>query len=152
MASVIESEVVPDTSSKLDTDGWSNTGIKNRSKLVTGNGSEMAADVKSKMTHNSSCSTTYDGELTTASGNRSKMKESLVSVRWVLSALFLFATAPTFYVMWLLWRLATTPRPLQWAYQIGDDFLYGLYQKCVLFFFLNCTGIEVSFSTEQVFR
>ena len=30
-----------------------------------------------------------------------------------------------------------------WVYQAGDDFLYSMYQRMVLFFFEHCTALKV---------
>lgn len=54
----------------------------------------------------------------------------------------MFGVTPQYLAMWLLWRGASIAMP-DWLYQWGDDKLYSLYQRLVLFFFETCTGVEV---------
>ena len=74
----------------------------------------------------------------------------LKSVAWIVPAGFMYGTAPTFILVWGGWRVATALLPNK-IYEKGDDFLYSLYQKLVLFFFENCSGVKVShvFKSQQ---
>jgi lysophosphatidate acyltransferase len=67
----------------------------------------------------------------------------LLSLRWSMSAAFMLGTAPNYFMVWMMWRLATLPLP-SCVYEVGDDFMWGFYQKLILFFFEQCTSLEVS--------
>lgn len=54
----------------------------------------------------------------------------------------MFGVSPEFFGMWLVWRGMSLVIP-NWMYQWGDDKLYSLYQRLVLFFFETCTRVEV---------
>ena len=64
--------------------------------------------------------------------------------RYTVSVIILGASAPNYFLVWAVWRGVSIVLP-QHVYQIGDDFLYGLYQRMVVFFFEHCTGQKVSF-------
>ena len=68
----------------------------------------------------------------------------LLSLRWTVSTAFMLGTAPNYFMLWMLWRVATLPLPGR-VYEIGDDFLYGLYQKMILFFFEHSNNLEVRY-------
>jgi hypothetical protein len=61
---------------------------------------------------------------------------------WGISITLLLGIAPVFYWLWIVLRLVTAAFH-RTVYEAADDFLYSLYQKLVLFFFENCSGIEV---------
>ncbi|ROT66163.1 hypothetical protein C7M84_015834 [Penaeus vannamei] len=54
----------------------------------------------------------------------------------------MIGVAPEYLAIWLVWRGASLVLP-SWIYQWGDDKLYSLYQRLVLFFFETCTNLEV---------
>ena len=62
---------------------------------------------------------------------------------WIIAVWFLLGTSPVYYILWLIWKCATLAFP-RWVYEFGDDFLYSLYQRTVLFFCQYCSGVEVS--------
>ncbi len=64
-------------------------------------------------------------------------------IKWAIPAAFMFGTAPTYFVVWGGWRVITLLLPTR-IYEAGDEFLYSMYQRMVLFFFENCSGVEVS--------
>ena len=66
----------------------------------------------------------------------------LRSMRWVASAGFMLGTAPTYYAVWGTWRIASALLPTR-VYEYGDEFLWATYQRLILFFFENCSGVEV---------
>jgi len=65
-------------------------------------------------------------------------------MRWVFSAGFMLGTAPTYYAFWGGWRVLSGLLPSR-VFEYGDEILYGLYQKLILFFFENCSGVEIIF-------
>ena len=71
----------------------------------------------------------------------------------LVSTVFLFGTAPSFFVLWGSWRFLSIFLTDRW-YQIGDDFLYSLYQRLVLFFYQHFAKIKVrlqhNLSTEWI--
>ncbi|ELT96978.1 hypothetical protein CAPTEDRAFT_217174 [Capitella teleta] len=69
----------------------------------------------------------------------------LKKAAWIVPAGFMYGTAPTFILVWGSWRMATALLPKK-VYEVGDDFLYSLYQKLVLFFFENCSGVKIVLS------
>ena len=70
----------------------------------------------------------------------------LQALKWILPAVFMLGSAPTYLLIWCGWRTFTVILPTN-VYIKGDDFLYSLYQKLVLFFFENYTGVEVGITT-----
>ncbi|KAI0224239.1 1-acyl-sn-glycerol-3-phosphate acyltransferase epsilon [Lamellibrachia satsuma] len=60
----------------------------------------------------------------------------------LVSTVFLFGTAPSFFVLWGSWRFLSIFLTDRW-YQIGDDFLYSLYQRLVLFFYQHFAKIKI---------
>ena len=68
------------------------------------------------------------------------------NLRWAVPASVMLGSAPTYWGIWGGWRTVTIILPRR-VYEIGDDFLYSLYQKLVLFFFENLSGVEVSHRT-----
>jgi hypothetical protein len=72
------------------------------------------------------------------------VKWSFFNLVWIPFVIVcLFGVAPPYIVCWVIWRGATAFLP-PWVYQIGDDFLYYLYQNAVLFFFEYVSGVQVS--------
>ncbi|XP_066950351.1 1-acyl-sn-glycerol-3-phosphate acyltransferase epsilon-like isoform X2 [Macrobrachium rosenbergii] len=66
----------------------------------------------------------------------------LKSVRYALGSVIMFGMAPEYFGLWLVWRGVSMMLP-GWMFQWGDDKLYSLYQRLVLFFFETCTRLEV---------
>ncbi|XP_064101870.1 LOW QUALITY PROTEIN: 1-acyl-sn-glycerol-3-phosphate acyltransferase epsilon-like [Macrobrachium nipponense] len=66
----------------------------------------------------------------------------LKSVRYALGSVIMFGMAPEYFGLWLVWRGVSLMLP-GWMFQWGDDKLYSLYQRLVLFFFETCTRLEV---------
>ncbi|XP_037776423.1 1-acyl-sn-glycerol-3-phosphate acyltransferase epsilon-like isoform X3 [Penaeus monodon] len=64
------------------------------------------------------------------------------SMRYVFGSVIMIGVAPEYLAIWLVWRGASLVFP-SWIYQWGDDKLYSLYQRLVLFFFETCTNLEV---------
>ncbi|CAL4118161.1 unnamed protein product, partial [Meganyctiphanes norvegica] len=62
--------------------------------------------------------------------------------RYVVGSAFMIGVAPEYLGVWLIWRGASIALP-GWMYQWGDDKLYSLYQRLILFFFETCTRVEV---------
>lgn len=54
----------------------------------------------------------------------------------------MFGTAPSFFVLWGSWRFLSIFLSARW-YQLGDDVLYSLYQKLLLFFYEHVARIEI---------
>ncbi|MCL4132900.1 UNVERIFIED_CONTAM: hypothetical protein GTU68_048043 [Idotea baltica] len=67
---------------------------------------------------------------------------SLGKLRFALGSVIMFGVAPEYFALWAVWRGASIFMP-GWVYQWGDDKLYSLYQRLVLFFFETCTQVEV---------
>ncbi|XP_050731314.1 1-acyl-sn-glycerol-3-phosphate acyltransferase epsilon-like isoform X2 [Eriocheir sinensis] len=63
-------------------------------------------------------------------------------VRYALGSVMMIGVAPEYLGVWLMWRGMSLALP-PWVYQWGDDKLYSLYQRLVLFFFETCTRVEV---------
>ncbi|XP_069947471.1 1-acyl-sn-glycerol-3-phosphate acyltransferase epsilon isoform X4 [Cherax quadricarinatus] len=63
-------------------------------------------------------------------------------VIYALGSVMMIGVAPEYLGVWLAWRGITLVLP-NWVYQWGDDKLYSLYQRLVLFFFETCTRTEV---------
>lgn len=66
----------------------------------------------------------------------------LQSMKWIVPAGFMLGTAPSYYALWGSWRILSSVLPAR-VFEAGDEFLYSLYQKLILFFFENCSGTEV---------
>ncbi|XP_059857426.1 1-acyl-sn-glycerol-3-phosphate acyltransferase epsilon isoform X4 [Lagenorhynchus albirostris] len=66
----------------------------------------------------------------------------MYSMCCVLPAAVLLGTAPTYVLAWGAWRLLSAFLPSRF-YQAVDDRLYCIYQSMVLFFFENCTGVQI---------
>lgn len=62
--------------------------------------------------------------------------------RYAFGSAMMIGVAPEYLAIWLVWRGASLVLP-SWIYQWGDDKLYSLYQRLVLFFFETCTNLEV---------
>lgn len=62
--------------------------------------------------------------------------------RYALGSVMMVGVAPEYLGVWLVWRGMSLALP-PWVYQWGDDKLYSLYQRLVLFFFETCTRVEV---------
>lgn len=77
------------------------------------------------------------------------MKKILGKIRYVLAVVVLAGSAPNYFLLWALWRGVSLFLP-QWKYQGGDDFLYSMYQRMVVFFFEHCTGQKVMLCDNNV--
>ena len=66
-----------------------------------------------------------------------------LSLKWTFPAVLMLGTAPNFICLWMSWRCASALMPKKW-YHKGDDILYSMYQRYVLFFFENMLGLDVS--------
>jgi len=61
---------------------------------------------------------------------------------WIFAVLCLLGTSPVYFAVWFIWKCVTLALPRR-QYELGDEFLYALYQKMVLFFCQYCSGVEV---------
>lgn len=59
-----------------------------------------------------------------------------------MPAFIMLSMAPQTLILWIGWRVVSFLMPL-WLYQHGEDAIYGLYQRMVLFFFEHVAGVEV---------
>ncbi|XP_046565821.1 1-acyl-sn-glycerol-3-phosphate acyltransferase epsilon-like [Haliotis rubra] len=66
----------------------------------------------------------------------------LQSLRWVVPTAVMLGSAPAYITAWMAVRMATAILPRRY-YRRGDDLLYSAYQRLVLFFFENYTGVEI---------
>ena len=66
------------------------------------------------------------------------------SLKWVVPAAFMLGSAPTYCFAWAFFRVVSSAFPPR-VFQLGDDMMYSLYQRLVLFFFEYYTGVEVGF-------
>ena len=67
-------------------------------------------------------------------------------IRYAVSTAIMTASAPHYFLLWSGWRGISLVLP-NWIYQAGDDFLYSLYQRMVVFYFEHCTRLKVSFQS-----
>uniref|UniRef100_A0A2K6GXD6 Phospholipid/glycerol acyltransferase domain-containing protein n=1 Tax=Propithecus coquereli TaxID=379532 RepID=A0A2K6GXD6_PROCO len=67
---------------------------------------------------------------------------SLVLHTYSMRYVVLLGTAPTYMLAWGVWRLLSAFLPAPF-YQAVDDRLYCIYQRMVLFFFENYTGVQI---------
>ncbi|KAK7504076.1 hypothetical protein BaRGS_00004808 [Batillaria attramentaria] len=68
-------------------------------------------------------------------------------LHWLAPAAVMFGAAPCFLMVWWPARVCTALLPKRF-YRRADDFLFSTYLRLMLFFFENCTGIEVMFYGE----
>jgi len=61
---------------------------------------------------------------------------------WIIAVWCLLGTGPVYFAVWFIWKCVSLALP-RWVYESGDDFLYSLYQKMVLFFCQSGSGVEV---------
>lgn len=66
------------------------------------------------------------------------------SLRWMVPAGAILGSAPAFYTIWGTWRVASLVLPSR-VYEKGDEFLYSLYQKLILFFFEKTLDTKIEF-------
>lgn len=71
----------------------------------------------------------------------------MAKVRYVFAVMVITGSAPNYFLLWALWRGISLFMP-HWKYQDGDDFLYSMYQRMVIFFFEHCTGQKVQLPLE----
>ena len=60
------------------------------------------------------------------------MKSILEKLCFVFTVVVLAGVAPNYFLLWALWRIVSSFMS-QSTYQDGDDFLYSMYQRMVLF-------------------
>ena len=65
------------------------------------------------------------------------------SLRWAVPATIMLGSSPTFITIWSGWRMLSSILPRRF-YIYGDDKLYSLYQRLILYFFHTYTTTEVS--------
>ena len=70
-------------------------------------------------------------------------------IRYVIATVVLTAAAPIYFLLWAVWKAISIAFPA-WVYQAGDDFLYSMYQRMVVFFFEHCTRLKVWDETSQL--
>lgn len=63
-------------------------------------------------------------------------------LHWLVPAVIMFGSAPCFLMIWWPAKVCTAVLPKRF-YRRADDFLFSTYLRMLLFFFENCTGIEV---------
>jgi hypothetical protein len=68
------------------------------------------------------------------------------SMRWVVPAGFLLGSAPVYYAVWGGWRIVSAVLPAR-VFEAGDEIMYSMYQRLILFFFHSVSGIEVMIDT-----
>ena len=91
------------------------------------------------------------GDLSLTSKNvRAQQGKMLLSLavfiqqlHWLAPAAVMFGTAPCFLMLWWPARILTAVLPRRF-YRRADDILFSSYIRLMLFFFENCSGIEVS--------
>ncbi|XP_021375347.1 1-acyl-sn-glycerol-3-phosphate acyltransferase epsilon-like [Mizuhopecten yessoensis] len=66
----------------------------------------------------------------------------LHSIRWAIPAVVMVGSAPFFLGLWGGIRLVTSILPRK-CYRTGDDYLYTIYQRMVIFFFYHVSGVEL---------
>lgn len=64
---------------------------------------------------------------------------------WIYPVWCMLATGPVYFAVWFIWRCVSLALP-RYLYESGDDFLYSLYQKMVLYFCQYCSGVKLIFS------
>lgn len=85
------------------------------------------------------------------SGEKSEgMSGFLGLVRYALALIIIAGSAPNYFLFWAFWRGVSMILP-QWIYQIGDDFLYSMYQRMVVFFFEHLTRVQVFITGDDIF-
>ena len=66
----------------------------------------------------------------------------LQSLKWIVPTCIMLGASPCYMTVWASWRALTAILPRRY-YRFGDDVLYSSYQRFILFFFENITGVEV---------
>ncbi|XP_041359293.1 1-acyl-sn-glycerol-3-phosphate acyltransferase epsilon-like [Gigantopelta aegis] len=66
----------------------------------------------------------------------------LQSLKWLVPTFIMLGASPCYMTVWAGWRALTAILPRRY-YRFGDDILYSSYQRFILFFFENCTGVEL---------
>ncbi|KAL8598556.1 hypothetical protein ACOMHN_051344 [Nucella lapillus] len=66
----------------------------------------------------------------------------LQELHWLAPAALMFGSAPCFLMVWWPTKLLTAVLPRR-VFRRADDFLFSTYLRLILFFFENCTGVEV---------
>lgn len=67
---------------------------------------------------------------------------NLQHFKWIVPGFVIVGTAPCYLAVWGAWRLLSAALPYR-IYQQGDDTLWAIYQRLVLFFFETYSGTEV---------
>ncbi|XP_076815092.1 1-acyl-sn-glycerol-3-phosphate acyltransferase epsilon-like [Clavelina lepadiformis] len=73
------------------------------------------------------------------------VKELHRIIRGAIGTTIMVAVSPTYLLIHTTWRLISLPLPWKYFYK-GDDFLWGSYQKVIIFFFEHTTGAEIFIS------
>lgn len=68
---------------------------------------------------------------------------NLQHFKWIVPGFVIVGTAPCYLAVWGAWRLLSAALPYR-IYQQGDDTLWAIYQRLVLFFFETYSGTEVN--------
>ncbi|KAJ8306258.1 hypothetical protein KUTeg_016803 [Tegillarca granosa] len=63
------------------------------------------------------------------------------SLKWIVPTFLMLGSAPIYTGIWSIWRILTILFPRD-IYRKGDDFLWSLYQRGVLFCFHTYTGLQ----------
>ncbi|KAK3878907.1 hypothetical protein Pcinc_016451 [Petrolisthes cinctipes] len=63
--------------------------------------------------------------------------------RYVFGSVMMIGVSPQYFGLWIVWRTLSLMVLPDWMYQWGDDKLYSMYQRLVLFFFETCARVEV---------
>ena len=72
------------------------------------------------------------------------------ALQWVLPAIYMLGNGTTFMFFWLPWRIITLVLP-SWVYEYGDEFLYSMYQRMIVFFYEHYTNLKVIFHGKLVY-
>ncbi|GAB1611054.1 1-acyl-sn-glycerol-3-phosphate acyltransferase epsilon-like [Argonauta hians] len=67
---------------------------------------------------------------------------NLHQFRWIVPGFVIVGSAPCYMAVWGAWRALSAALPHR-IYQIGDDKLWSVYQRLVLFFFETYSGTQL---------
>ena len=68
----------------------------------------------------------------------------LRALKWILPAIYMLGNGTTFFLFWMPWRILTFALPSS-IYEFGDECLYSMYQRMVVFFYEHYTNLKVSY-------
>ncbi|KAK3577551.1 hypothetical protein CHS0354_026518 [Potamilus streckersoni] len=66
----------------------------------------------------------------------------IYSLQWVVPAAIMMGSAPCFISLWSAWRIISAVLP-RGVYAKGDDLMFSVYMRLVLFFFHTCARVKV---------